>query len=165
VLGLVSALLVSGCSDEPVPKVAPPSASPSASSTPASSEPKLNPVETVRAWVDAQNEAMLTGDTGDMRDLSAPDCKSCDWSAEPIEKVFAAGGYFHTKGWLINAAKLANADGRHAKVNAAVTVRGGSTLNAKGEDPVVYAADKRIVVFKLTRSDEQWAISFIGFLS
>ena len=55
-LGLVVPLLVvGGCSsDEPQPRIAP-SESPSPTDSPSAAE--LDPIQTVRAWVEAQNDA------------------------------------------------------------------------------------------------------------
>ena len=165
-LGLVvPVLLVSGCSDDPVPKVAPrESSAPSVSESPSPTQ-STDPVGIVHAWVKAQNLAMRTGDTARVRALSSRDCASCDGLLDPIDKVYEAGGYFHTKGWLVDGAKLANSDSANAKVNAGISIRGGTTLNAKGEQPVSYELDRRIVVFKLVRENSEWLVSFIGFLS
>jgi hypothetical protein len=164
---VVLPLVLGGCSGgDPEPKFAPTeatsltvSSSPSASATPA-----LGPVATVRAWVEAQNEAMASGDTTSVRALSAQPCRACEGLIDPIEKVYAAGGYFATKGWYVNSAKQGRSNDGSALVNAAVTIAGGKTVNAAGQEPVVYAMDRNIIRFKLVRDSSQWLVSFIGFL-
>jgi hypothetical protein len=168
-LGVVGPLLVlGGCSgDDPEPKFAPTeTTSPSESGSPSATvtEVALGPVATVRAWVEAQNEAMASGDTTSVRALSAEPCPACDGLIDPIEKVYAAGGYFKTKGWHVNTAKQARSGGSSALVNAAVTIAGGKTVNAAGQEPVVYAVDRNIIRFKLVRDRSQWLVSFIGFV-
>ena len=67
-----------GCEDEPTPNIpdpAPTSSAPSPSETESSptSSPTaevLTPEETVRAWVDARNQALQNGDTRAVRALS-----------------------------------------------------------------------------------------------
>lgn len=165
-LGLAAPFLVlGGCSDDPVPKVAPHESPSVVSESPSPTGPDRGPVATVRAWVSAQNAAMRSGRTDRVRALSTSDCASCDGLVDPIDKVYASGGYFHTKGWTVDAAKVANSSGAGVKVNAAITIRGGKTLNSKGEQPVSYEVDRRIAVFKLIREQNEWLVSFIGFIS
>jgi hypothetical protein len=166
VAGLV--LVLAGCSgDDPEPKMAP---TESVASTPSTSAPTvspsvdpLSPEETVRAWVKAQNEALSSGDTSAARDLSATPCEACDGMLDPIDRVYAAGGHFETRGWKIDRLKLARTEKRRSVVNTAITIAGGRTVNAAGEPPVIYEVERSIVRFKLIRVDDQWFVSFIGF--
>ncbi len=75
---LLAVCLVGACSDDdPQPDIAEPTPSaPSSSATVSTSPtesatPTLGPEETVRAWVDAWNEALRTGDTASVRALVA----------------------------------------------------------------------------------------------
>ena len=80
---LVTALAVAaalvGCSGDPEPRVAPteaPSVSASPSSTPdptPTEAAELDPEQTVRAWIEAQNVALTTGDFRRLQSLSSPD--------------------------------------------------------------------------------------------
>lgn len=167
-LGLaVPALVLGGCSGEPEPRIAPSeSSSPATSSESTSADPSpSDPVATVRAWVEAQNDAMRTGDSSDVRALSADPCEACEGMIDPIDRVYEAGGYFKTAGWRIHRIKTRRVAGRRATVDSAVVIAGGKTVNAAGEDPVRYGVDHKIIMFKLTRPQGRWLVSFIGFLS
>ncbi len=67
-LGLaVPALVLGGCSGEPEPRIAPSGvvlAGDVVRIDVSGSLPGRDPVATVRAWVEAQNDALTTGDTG-----------------------------------------------------------------------------------------------------
>jgi len=163
---LAPTVVLGGCSDDPVPKVAPPSDSPSVvSETPSPSGSAKDPVGAVRAWVRAQNVALHTGDTAEMRGLSATPCESCDGFAEPIEQVYRNGGSFKTRGWTVNGAKARAGTSQPVVIDTAVTIAGGRTVRAAGQDPVVYAPEKHIMVFKVLRNEGSYAVSFIGFIS
>ncbi|HEU4812301.1 MAG TPA: DUF6318 family protein, partial [Nocardioides sp.] len=164
-LGLVVPLLVvGGCSnDEPQPRIAP---SESPSPTDSSSAPApMGPVQTVRAWVEARNVALSTGDTSAVRELSHADCKPCEGLIEPIERIYAAGGHFETKGWSVVKAKLRKAHGATAVVDTGITISGGATVSEAGADPVDYQAENHVVVFRLRPVGDGWQLSFLGFLS
>ncbi|MDN4162875.1 DUF6318 family protein [Nocardioides abyssi] len=168
-LALVATLALSACSsDDPKPKVAPETSAPSSSgSAPPSGDPVSegsDPSAAVEAWIAAQNEALATGDTTSVRVLSTPDCHSCDGLIDPIERVHEAGGYFETDGWRIDKSKVTRQGQSAAVIDTAVTITGGKTVNARGEKPVTYDEDKRIIKFKVRRDGEQWAVAFIGFL-
>jgi hypothetical protein len=168
VAGLV--LVLAGCSgDDPEPKMAP---TESVASTPSTSAPTvspsvdpLSPEETVRAWVKARNAALQDGDTAAVRALSSSTCESCFGLIEPIEKIYADGGHFETKGWRVAAAKERGAGSERASVDTALVFAGGRTVSEAGAAPVRYASEKHIVVFKLAIVDDEWRVKFLGFLS
>lgn len=170
VVGVVLAVLLAACTDDdPDPKIAP---SETVASTPSSSAPTtspspdpLTPEETVRAWVKAQNEALSTGDTSDMRRLSAPQCRGCQNFAETIEQVYAAGGRYETDGWTVVEAKARSLKARPVVVTTGVSVAGGRTTPEAGADPVVYDEEVHLMVFKLVPHQDAWWVLFIGFVS
>ena len=163
----VSVIVLGGCSGDPEPKFSPPeSASPTTvSSSPSPRRSPANPVATVRAWVEAQNDALTTGDTEHLKALSADPCKACDDFIKPIERVYRQGGYFHTQGWTVEAAKARPGSKNPFVVNAGVSIAGGKTLTKRGAEPVVYGPDKRIVVFRVVEQESRLVVSFLGFLS
>ncbi|GAA2143321.1 hypothetical protein GCM10009844_15690 [Nocardioides koreensis] len=164
-LGLaLPVLLVGGCSDDPVPQVAP-HESPAPSVSESSSPQALGPVATVRAWIKAQNFALQGGDTDALRELSAHPCKACDDFIEPIEDVYAKGGRFDTRGWKIEGAKARSGSKQPVVVDTAITISGGKTVRSAGSQPVAYEAEKHIMVFKVVQNEGRWAVSFIGFIS
>mgnify|MGYP001235094118 CR=1 FL=1 len=160
------ALALTGCSGgDPEPKMAPTQSVASTPSGEPSDELSLDAVETVRAWVEARNRALADGDTTEVEALTLRHCKSCYGLIDPIREAYEAGGYFRTDGWrVVRATEDAISENR-SRVNAAVSIAGGETLTAAGEEPVTYGPDKRIVVFKLSRSGGAWFVSFTGFLS
>jgi hypothetical protein len=166
-LGLATLVCVlGGCSEEPEPKFGPAeSSSPTGSASPAAEPSPTSPVATVRAWVEAQNDALTTGDTDQLKALSADPCQACDGFIEPIERVYRKGGYFHTKGWKVVAAKSRPGSKDPFVVNAGVVIAGGKTVTERGAEPVEYGSDKRIVVFKVIEQRSRLVVSFLGFLS
>lgn len=164
-LTLIPTLLVAGCSDDdPKPKFEPPpSEAPSSAST--SPAAAADPVAVVRSWVEAQNLAMSSGDTTEVRSLGTDDCKSCDGLIDPIETVIEAGGRFETSGWTVDKADSVAGEGNKATVKAAITIAAGRTYNSADAEPIEYEVDHSIVEFKLEQVDGQWLIAFVGFLS
>jgi hypothetical protein len=108
---------------------------------------------------------METGDTSEMRSLSATRCQGCDNFARAIEQVYEAGGRYETDGWTVIGAKARSLDKVPVAVTAGVSVAGGRTIPAAGQDPVVYNEEKHLLVFKLIPRGEGWLVSFIGFVS
>ena len=111
VAAVVLPLMAAGCSDDPQPKFEPsPSDSPS-QSTSDPAEPKAWEVKSEKGavaftkhWIDVFNEAGKTGQTSQLKDLSAPTCKSCSNFADQIDDLYAKGGRLETRGWSVLAA-------------------------------------------------------------
>jgi hypothetical protein len=167
---LLAGPTLAGCSGgDPVPKVEPSSSgsSPAASSgSPSPSQVALSPEETVRAWVKAQNDAMATGDTSALENLSADHCRTCDQFIDPITTVYQAGGWFKTRGWSVDGTHQRHGSGRLRIVDAALTFASGTTLRHRGEEPVRYGSEKHLLVFRLRRAQSDgWRVVFVGFLS
>lgn len=161
---LLSTAGLAGCAEDD-PDPAPPAPSSEAPAPSSATPTAMGPVETVRAWVEAQNEAMSDGDSSRVRSLSTADCRSCDGLIRPIEEVMEAGGRFETAGWSVDHAKQTSHDERRAVIKAAITIAAGKTYPSEGTEPVAYEADGVIVEFKLDAVDGQWLVSFIGFVA
>ncbi|WP_395658270.1 DUF6318 family protein [Nocardioides sp.] len=157
---------VTACSgSDPEPHVAAPSSSAPSSPSTSPAAADLGPEATVAAWIAAQNEALKSGDTSRIRELSREPCEACEQFIDPIERVYAEGGRFETEGWVLNGSHLrANREGPQV-VDAAVTVAGGTTIKSAGAKPVTYESEKHLLVFKLSREGRGWVVSFVGFLS
>jgi len=162
----VVAGLLAACDDDPRPRIGPPESTSPAPTDPSSSTPEsLGPKETVRAWVEARNYALNTGDVAQVRDLSAASCETCTDLIDPIAEVYKEGGRFETEGWTIASSNVSKQKGRRAEVQVALDVAGGRTTESAGAKPVEYPPEKRIAVFKLNRIEKAWRVSFLGFLS
>ena len=169
---LLATCLLGACSDDdPEPDIADPTASSSSSpatvspSPTVTSQPALGPDDTVRAWVDARNAALQDGDTSDVRAFSAPGCGTCDQHIAPIEGVYESGGAFDTPGWTIDRLKVVEQSNNKAKVDVAMTMAAGQTVQQAGATPVTYPEDHRLMFFRLAQQDAGWRISFVGYYS
>ena len=166
---LLSALVLGGCTDDdPEPKFGPtestsPSSPTSPSTTAAAAD--LSPEDTVRAWVDARNAALASGDVAAVEELSASGCTTCQDSLDPIRQVHADGGSFDTDGWTVDSARLKSRSGDKARVTGAITYAAGTTVPKAGAAPVSYGLERHIVVVDLTRTDDRWQVNFFGYLS
>jgi hypothetical protein len=141
-----------------------PSVSPTDPSTSATPDP-LSPFQTVRAWVKAQNHALRTGDTSEMRALAAANCRGCDNLADPIDEIYAKGGRYDTDGWTVDKAKARSLRTVPVLVIVGVTIASGKTIPEAGADPVPFDEDKHLMLFKLIPENPGWLISSIGFVS
>ena len=170
---LLAGCLLAGCSgDDPEPKIdTEPTPSEISTSASVSVSPTLTPTavvgpeETVRAWVQARNGALQDGDTAAVRALSAADCQTCDQHIEPIETVYAAGGQFVTPGWTVDRLKLVKAGDNEAKVDVAMTMAAGQTMQEAGGEPTPYPEDHRLMFFRLGEEAGDWRITLIGYYS
>lgn len=163
------ALTTAACGDDPEPNFAPPEPSPSPSevqtSEPPSEPPEaLSPEDTVRAWVEARNTTVQTGDTDEVYALSTSGCETCRNSVEPVRKVYAAGGRYETSGWrLKDVAKTPKYD-RTGEVIAAVVFDSGRTFPDANSDPISYPEEKHVMLFRLADSQGVLGVKFVGYI-
>jgi hypothetical protein len=167
-LALALGVAAVSCSDEPEPDFAPPeSTSPAPTEPETTSEPpepeKLTPEETVRAWVRAQNLALRTGNTDEVRALG-PRCQSCDDFVVPVEETYAAGGSYETTGWRIVSLKTQQKTAEDAEIAAAIKFSRGQTIPADGANPVAFGPQRHIMLFELTHAAKEWQVSLVGFV-
>jgi hypothetical protein len=116
-LTLVSVLALGACSgDDPEPKFAPtPSTSaPTSPSTTTASGPTQPTMPTdathltesgaqafLSYWFAALSHAMVSGDTGAVREHSDQTCQSCSALIEQIADLYSKGGRVETSGWTV----------------------------------------------------------------
>ena len=103
-LGLLApALLLGGCSDDPVPKVAPASESASASESPSpsgSSDPGDEDQKAlINSYFAAVGDSTTTGDTSAFLKMSSRDCQNCRTLANNIEGAYENGGHVEGGNW------------------------------------------------------------------
>ena len=160
---LLAVGLLAACTDDPEPKVEP-SESPTRPTTTSPTRPpeELQPTGVVRAWIDAQNEALISGDTAELRRISDPSCTTClSGFVDPIEDVYAAGGHFETDGWRVTAAQSRESSSPTIEVDVGVEISGGRTYADSEAEPVSYETETRILLFKV----RDQAVTFVGFVS
>jgi hypothetical protein len=163
-LSCLSVLALGACSeDDPEPKFAP-TPSTSAPTSPTTSPTSVDPEHTVRAWIEAQNTALRTGETDDLKALSATSCRGCSDFIRPIESVYEDGGHFTTKGWTVVTAEARPQTSAPVVVDVAVSIAGGETVIESGADPVVYGTDKKIMTFKVDDDGQGMKVTFVGFV-
>jgi hypothetical protein len=166
---LLAACLLGACSDDdPKPNVADPTASAPSSMSATARTPPLTPTpalsaeDTVRAWIDARNQALRNGDTTAVDNLSTPDCRSCEELNKVIGEVYAAGGHFHTAGWTIDSIKK-KPRSKPTVVDTALTFAAGQTVPSAGAGPVSYDEEKHIVSFQLVGSEGMYRVQLVLF--
>lgn len=110
-------LAITGCSggeEEPQPIIrsdtaseSPESPSAQPSKKPWEKRTKAGAVAFVKHWVDVFNEAGATGDTSELREISAAGCKSCLGYAGMIDNLYESGGHLRSDGWTVREAGVA----------------------------------------------------------
>jgi hypothetical protein len=164
---LLSAVL--GCEDEPEPDIADPTQSataPSPSETESSpttspTPEALTPEETVRAWVDAQNQALETGDTDRLRAFGTEDCVGCSDYPDGIEQIYEAGGSFDGGAWTFVQGRARDLEDGVTRFSAGISIAAGTTIAAEGAEPVSYPAESRIFVFDMVKQSVAWRFTRI----
>jgi len=115
-VGLVVALLVSGCTGED-PATAPtssptpsPATSPSASTS--SAAPQAESAEDfIRRWVEVNARMQNTGDTKEFLAMSRG-CDPCASVAARVKGIYRAGGFVKTDGWSVVRVRERTSSGR-----------------------------------------------------
>ena len=129
VLTSLVALVVVGCSEEPEPRFAEPSASVSVSGTSAETTEQ----RTVEAFVETVSSALASGDTSDLRDLTSPDCGNCEQLVANIERSFAGGRTVEGASWTLVTATPAGESDLGKLWSVDVDASEERYLNAQGE--------------------------------
>lgn len=165
-------LALAACSDDdPDPRVDPTPTTPTSTVTPTpdpsgTTEPgPLGPMETVRAWVQARNHLVQSGDATAVDRLSASDCSTCRDSTDPVEQVYVAGGHYETHGWRIAAMKVTARNRSSAEVSAGLVYTAGQTVPSAGVEPVSYGIERHIAKFRLTKEGGLWKLRFLLYVS
>jgi hypothetical protein len=124
---LVAAMLLTGsaCGGDPSAEPSPSVSDPSTRSSPtqsATTPPKPHaPIAFVKAWVEASNEATKSGDTTILRQFIAPQCVNCIRLLTAIDRIYAAGGYIHSRGWgILNIHEIAHGSLRSPVVSLTI---------------------------------------------
>ena len=147
-------LAVLGCEDEPTPDIPDPTPSSSApspteteSSPTTSSTPEaLTPEETVRAWVDAWNQALQDGDTTAVRGFERSRCETCEeLIGARFEDVFRGRRPFETTGWTWLTANGDASAGRDRGRQCGWQYAAGATIKRRVRSRSTYEDERHIV--------------------
>jgi len=95
---------------------------PSASASP-TGDSRTAVEQAVRAYLDAANVAMATGDTAALRALSTPEC-SCLRLAESIEELYGSGGRAEGARWDLEDLTVVDVTGDSASVRVGFLATG-----------------------------------------
>lgn len=168
---LALALAVAGCGDdspdEPEASSTPTtstSAASSASPTDEATTKALGPVQTVRAWVDAYNEMVTTGDAEDVRAITTEGCTTCENLLEPVLETHDNGGRYEDPGWKVIDAKRDRDWPESREVAAAVRFAAGRVWKSEGATANAYPREDHIISFNLRKGEDGWRVNDIVFL-
>lgn len=162
-------LVLVGCSDDdPEPNVDPTPSTSTTTTTSPTPDPTptvapLGPVETVKAWVKARNEALMDGVTTEVYALNTPDCSTCRDLVDPFAQLYADGGSIETDGWRIDSARKRPGFEENHQVIAALTFAGGHTV-LPGEGSSPFPEEKHILQFQMRRAASGWLVAQVVFL-
>jgi hypothetical protein len=165
---LAAAVLVatSGCSDDP--SMAPTTSASSqlmASSSPTQSgngAPKSQrPIAFVRAWVDAENAAINSGDVTSLVSFEAPSCFNCKQLLKPIKRIYQAGGFIHSTGWRMQHPNAVDSGGDSVLVTMLVATSVETVQPSAGAPIEHHKPDKLGFSLTLTPKAGSWAITEI----
>jgi hypothetical protein len=142
---LLALTLSAGCGGaEEVPRSLPPvTAAPSASASPSLAVPSAATAETpqgaaefARFWFATLNAAARTGDTAELRAISAPDCQTCDAFAKSIEDLYGPGGRIEGGVFTVVAAEAPALEpgATSARVTVIYDVSPTKQVGANGEE-------------------------------
>ncbi|MDT0203001.1 hypothetical protein [Nocardioides sp. AE5] len=164
-------LVVGGCSgeDEPGTPVELPSLSPSVEQpsearfepSPAPERPaegwpeeqssaEVTPEEVARAWFDAYNDALLSGDTTRMRAMFIEGCGTCEALADQVERFYGAGGgmRFAETPYTPSNFEVMNADAESTTLSFDLAIAAGESASSSDAEVVTFDAEQ-----------ERWAIA------
>jgi hypothetical protein len=162
---LAAAILIatSGCSDDPSAAPSPPASTGSVTSSPTQSETTSTkpqrPVAFVRAWVDAENAAINSGDVTSLVSFEAPSCFNCKQLLKPITRIYQAGGFIHTKGWRIKRPNVVDSGGQDVLVTMLI-ITSVEVVKPSHNSPIQHHKPDRLgFSVTLTPKAETWRIT------
>ena len=108
---LAPTLVLGGCSDDPVPKIAPPSDSPAVSGDPSPSDSAplsahAAQAAALRSYFASISDAISTGDPSAFLAASSGQCQNCRVLADNLKAAYAKGGHIEGGHWTVNSVKF-----------------------------------------------------------
>jgi hypothetical protein len=162
---LAAAVLIasSGCSDDPSAPSLTASTQPVTSSSPTESETTStkpqSPIKFVRAWVDAENVAINSGDVTPLLTFEAQSCFNCKQLLKPIKRIYGAGGFIHSKGWRMEHANAVDSGGNSVLVTMLVATSVEIVRPSEGAPIERHKPDKLGFSLTLTPKAGSWVIT------
>jgi hypothetical protein len=119
----------------------------------------------VRFWFETFSQAMTSGDTQGVNDLSTQRCVSCAALSATIDDLYRKGGHVETAGWLVEASfKAPDYAARQPRF----------VLRVRQEKRTLYGRDGKVVDrtgatnvpmrVTLTRQDRGWKFGALEIL-
>lgn len=166
-LAIATLVLVSSCTDDPMP-IEPttstaPSPTPTTPELPESAEEETpsGAADFVSFWLDVSNYSARTGDTAPLEEISRDDCAGCDRYIDLYRSIYAKGGSISGVRRSISKVDLKVRD-RDIVISGDVRVRGGTYRDTKDSPERVSKPDVTEVAFAVVRVDGKWSMSQIG---
>jgi hypothetical protein len=117
------------------------------------------PIAFVKAWVDAENVAINSGDVRPLLAFEAPSCFNCKQLLKPIKRIYRAGGFIHSKGWHIARPNVVDA-GRGAVLVTMLIVTSVEIVKPSENSRIQHHnPDKLGFSVTLTQKAETWGIT------
>lgn len=154
-LALATAVLLSGCQDEPEPRFEDPTESPTPSESQSSDPPeKQSAEEFIREWVQLDAEMQNTGNTAEYLQVSSK-CSSCRDFAQRVSTVYEAGGHIETDGWHVQSIRPVGGSRYRMVVNSSPT----TVVEHKGADAKQFEGGRATYELAIRRRSQTWQVT------
>jgi hypothetical protein len=150
---LMAVVALGACSDDPEPKVGPPSDSASSSLSPSSAVQEHAERQLIQKFVAGVSAALSTGDPSTFLSLAGPDCRNCQKLAHNLSAGFSHGGRIVGGSWTVVHSELEQSqpDGSLWYVDVRSTKE--KWLDAEGAVLKVVDAGLQLLAFDVRDSD------------
>lgn len=157
-VALAGVLAVGGCSSGSAPTTLPSLASttPAASTSPESVEAQVEAA--VRHYFDVVNQALISGDTSELKSLSAPAC-GCRTLVQFIESTFRSGRHPDGAKFVVTSVRVHDIRAQTAAAEVAITVPAYKDLDKSGTPVQTYAEHRGRQDLSLVEQDSKWVIT------
>ncbi|MDO9495932.1 MAG: DUF6318 family protein, partial [Nocardioides sp.] len=119
-----------------------------------------DPEQAVRAWVDARNVTVQTGETTAVDALIAPTCETCRNSVDAVVRIYEQGGHYETSGWTVLKSRVVTESQQSAELSVDLLYDSGRTFPSAGADPITYREERHTAIFRLRREESGWLVEF-----
>jgi len=157
--GVVSLALVAGCSDDPKPgTLNTPSATPtSTTASPTPTTPEAQIEATMRAYFEATNDAIKSGDVTELKSFSSSGCP-CRRVVKSITKTARTGGRFEGLRYDVQSIKVHDVEGNTGLAEVLAKLPPYKVFDGDGAVTEDSPGGKLHTDFSLVRSGDRWII-------